>query len=102
MESTRNSAKVRMSEARVSQSMNLMNFCQNQDLLPLRAARVEDSAFNQPFSKAPHQCSTDDARASISEADFLGRAKKFTFSIPKQKSIRLITATKQWLGSVGF
>ena len=101
MESTRNSVKVRMSEARVSQSINLMNFGQNQ--YSLLSSGVRSEALAAAESSLNESQSTDDwVHTSTAETVALDQGKACSFYVNKQKSTSLIARTIQWLESEGF
>ena len=101
MESTRNSVKVRMSEARASQSINLMNFGQNQ--YSFLSSGVRSEALAAAESSLHESQSTDDwVHTSTAETVALDQGKACSFYVNKQKSISLIARTIQWLQSEGF
>ena len=101
MESPRNSVKVRMSEARVSQSISLMNFNQNQYSFLSAGARPQALTATQS-SLSELQSADEYVQETTSENDASGEGKVYSYVVTKQKAFALIGRTKNWLHKEGF
>ena len=101
METAGKTVKVRMSETRVSQSMNLMNFSQNQYSFLSTEARSEALAATQS-SLSELQNSGECVHPSTSENASSDEGKVYTYGITQQKALSLIGRTRNWLQTEGF
>ena len=101
MESPRNSVKVRMSEARAFQSINLMNFGQNQYSLLSAGARSQALTATQS-SLSEVQSADDFVQESSSENSAPGEGKVYSYGVTRKKALSLIGRTKNWLQTEGF
>ena len=101
MESTRNSVKVRMSEARASQSINLMNFGQNQYSFLSSGARSQALTATQSSLKEL-QSADEFVQVPTSEDSASSEGKNHSYRVTKQKALGLIGRTRNWLQTEGF
>ena len=90
-----------MSEARASQSINLMNFDQNQYSFLSPGAR--SNALNATQSSLNQLQSSDEfVKASTSEDTASAEGKVYSYRVTKQNALNLVDRTKNWLKKEGF
>ena len=93
--------KVRMSEARASQSINLMNFGQNQYSFLSSGARSQALTATQSSLKEL-QSADEFVQVPTSEDSASSEAKNYSYRVTKQKALGLIGRTRNWLQTEGF
>ena len=101
MEIRKKFTNVCMSEARASQSINLMNFDQNQYSFLSSGARSKALTATQS-SLIELQSSDEFVQASTSEDTASAEGKVYSFGVTKQKALNLVDRTRNWLKKEGF
>ena len=90
-----------MSEARVSQSISLMNFSQNQ--YSFLSAGARSQALTATQSSLSELQSVDKfGQEPTSEDSASGEGKVYSYGVTKEKALSLIGRTRNWLQTEGF